>query len=79
MDSYARYVFPLPDKAVICDFEMRSEGGRTIVAFVQEKSRAKAVFTKAHKAHRATGLAERVAEDSRSTLSKHHMPTVSNT
>ena len=72
-------MFPLPDKAVICDFEMQSEGGRTIVAFVQEKSRAKAVFTKAHKAHRATGLAERVAENSAFTLSRHRMTTVSDT
>ena len=72
-------MFPLPDKAVICDFEMRGEGGRTIVAFVQEKSRAKAVFTKAHKAHRATGLAERVAENSMSIRFERRMTTVSNT
>lgn len=79
MESYARYVFPLPDKAIICDFEMRSEGGRTIAAFVQEKSRAKAIFAKAHKAHRAAGLSENVAENSMFTLSKHHMTSVSNT
>ncbi|KAI0089571.1 von Willebrand factor type A domain-containing protein [Irpex rosettiformis] len=60
---YAHYVFPLPDNAVVCEFEMRSKDGREIIAIAKETGKARATFTKAYNANRPAGLTEYVAEN----------------
>lgn len=61
---YARYEFPLPDKAVVCDFEMRHAARqKDFLAVVQEKEKAKATFTKAYNTKVAAGLVEHVSDN----------------
>lgn len=69
---YARYEFPLPDKAVVCEFEMRDAARRDFVAVVQEKGKAKATFTKAYNTKVAAGLVEHVSDNGVSVCLLRH-------
>ena len=60
---YARYVVPLPDNAVVCEFEMRCADGRDVVAVVQEREEAQRTYVKAYRSRVATGLIDHVAEN----------------
>ncbi|KAI0688595.1 von Willebrand factor type A domain-containing protein [Cytidiella melzeri] len=57
-----RYVFSLPENAVVCEFEMRSGDRRVSVAAAQEKGQAMSSFVNAYNANSTAGLIEHISE-----------------
>ena len=61
--SEAKYVFPVPARAAVCGFEMRTEDGRVITAVAKEKEIARKEHAQAVRRGRLTGLVEHVKDD----------------
>lgn len=61
--SRAKYVFPLPESAAACAFELEHDDGRVIVGVAKEKSEAAQAFQSAVDAGRTAGLVEWVTDD----------------
>ena len=61
--SQAKYVFPVPARAAVCGFEMRTEDGRVITAVAKEKETARREHAQAIRQGRLTGLVEHVKDD----------------
>ena len=61
--SRAKYVFPVPARAAVCGFEMRTEDGRIITAISMEKETARREHEQAIQQGRLTGLVEHVQDD----------------
>ncbi|PSR72061.1 hypothetical protein PHLCEN_2v12042, partial [Hermanssonia centrifuga] len=61
--SRAKYVFPVPARAAVCGFEMRTEDGRFITAVAKEREEAKREHEQAIQQGMMTGLVEHVTDD----------------
>ena len=61
--SQAKYIFPVPARAAVCGFEMRTEDGRIITAVAKEKETARREHVQAIRQGRLTGLVEHVKDD----------------
>ncbi|KAG1809579.1 von Willebrand factor type A domain-containing protein [Suillus subaureus] len=61
--SRAKYVFPLPESAAACAFELEHADGRVIVGVAKEKSEAAQAFQSAVDAGKTAGLVEWVTDD----------------
>ncbi|KAG1850824.1 hypothetical protein DFJ58DRAFT_729115 [Suillus subalutaceus] len=61
--SRAKYVFPLPESAAACAFELEHADGRVIVGVAKEKSEATQAFQSAVDAGKTAGLMEWVTDD----------------
>ena len=61
--AQAQYVFPIPARAAVCAFEMRTEDGRTIKAIAKEKDTARKEHEQAIEQGKLTGLVEYVSDD----------------
>jgi Mg-chelatase subunit ChlD len=59
----AKYVFPLPESAAACAFELEHADGRIIVGVAKEKSEAAQAFQSAMDAGKTAGLVEWVTDD----------------
>ncbi|KAJ3482315.1 hypothetical protein NLI96_g7056 [Meripilus lineatus] len=59
----AKYVFPVPARAAVCAFEMRTEDGRVITGVAKEKEKAAAEHKAAIRQGRMTGLVEWATDD----------------
>ncbi|CAK5267385.1 unnamed protein product [Mycena citricolor] len=59
----ARYVFPVPNRAVVSSFTMVREDGSKIVGNVKEKQEARAVYEDALASGRHAGLLEQLGPD----------------
>ncbi|THG93987.1 hypothetical protein EW026_g7389 [Hermanssonia centrifuga] len=59
----AKYVFPVPARAAVCGFEMRTEDGRSITAVAKEKEEARRQHEWAIQGGKLTGLVEHVTDD----------------
>ncbi|KAI0078065.1 VIT-domain-containing protein [Panus rudis PR-1116 ss-1] len=59
----AKYVFPVPARAAVSAFEMRTEDGRVITGIAKEKEQATNDHEKAIKEGRRTGLVEWATDD----------------
>lgn len=60
----AKYVFPLPSRAAVCGFEMRTEAGKVLKAVSKEKKKAQQEHAAAIQQGKMTGLVEHVTDDS---------------
>ncbi|KAF8550227.1 VIT-domain-containing protein [Imleria badia] len=59
----AKYVFPLPENAAVCAFELELEDGSVIIGEVKEKEEAALAFTRAVEQGKTSALVERVTDD----------------
>lgn len=60
----AKYVFPVPSRATVCGFEMRTQDGRVVKAVAKEKEQARREHNAAIQQGIMTGLVEHVTDDS---------------
>ncbi|KAI0696149.1 hypothetical protein BC835DRAFT_1343242 [Cytidiella melzeri] len=58
-----RYVFPVPSRAAVCGFEMRSEDGKVIKAVAKERQQARKEHEAAIQQGLMTGLVEHATDD----------------
>lgn len=61
-------MFPVPARAAVCGFEMRTEDGRVIQSVAKEKDKAKQDHDQAINQGKATGLVTRATDDRESFL-----------
>ena len=60
----AGYVFPVPARAAVCGFEMRSQDGKIIKAIAKEKQQARKEYEAAVKEGHMAGIIEHATDDS---------------
>lgn len=60
---HANYVFPVPSRAAVCGFEMRTQDGRVVKAIAKEKEQARHEYNAAVSAGKMAGLVEHVTDD----------------
>lgn len=60
----AKYVFPVPARAAVCAFEMRTEDGRVIAGVAKEKEKAAREHAAAIRQGKLTAHVEWATDDS---------------
>ncbi len=61
-------MFPVPARAAVCGFEMRTEDGRSITAVAKEREEAQREHEQAIQQGMMTGLVEHVTDDGRRAI-----------
>jgi hypothetical protein len=62
-DVSAQYVFPVPARAAVCAFEMKTQDGRVVHGVVKEKAQAKKEYDTAVSGGKWAGLVTEVTKD----------------
>ncbi len=73
--SRAKYVFPVPARAAVCAFEMRTEDGHVITGVAKEKEKAAREHATAIRQGRLTGLVEWATDDGTRQIIAHRLRT----
>lgn len=59
----AKYVFPVPARATVCAFEMKTSDGKFVVGEVKEKTEAEARYRTAVDAGKMAGMVNWAGDD----------------
>jgi hypothetical protein len=62
-DVVAKYIFPIPARAAVCAFEMRTQDGKVVHGLVKEKEQAKKEYDEAVSQGKWAGLLSEVGKD----------------
>jgi hypothetical protein len=67
----AEYVFPIPARAAVCAFEMKTQDGREVHGVVKEKVQAKRDYDNAVARGKWAGLLSEASKDGRRLSSRY--------
>jgi hypothetical protein len=70
----AKYIFPIPARAAVCAFEMKTRDGKVVYGLVKEKEQAKKEYNEAIVQGKWAGLLSEVGKDGEEDCLSHSFP-----